>query len=81
MNPETKAILDALLESRKHLEAKLEAMDTKLEAMGTKVEAIATDVMTIKEQVADMSARDQFLTQKTGELEAELFVVKRRQKA
>lgn len=74
MNPETKAILDALRESRQILEAKLQAMDTKLDA-------VAADVTAVKEQLADMGARDRYLTQKTGELEAELFVVKRRQKA
>jgi len=81
LNAETNAILSALMESRKLLESKLEALDNKVEAMNDKLESVAADVAAMKEHLADMSARDQYLMQKTGELEAELFVVKRRQKA
>lgn len=81
MNAELEAILNALLESRKILEAKLDAVDTRLEAIGTRLEAVAVDVAAIKEQIGDMNARDQYFMQKTGELEAELFVLKQRQKA
>ena len=102
MNPESQAILDALLENRKIAEARLDRLDSRLDridsrldgmdsrldgidsrlsAVETKLDAVAVDVAAIKEQLVDMTARDEYLTRKTSELEADLYVVKRRQKA
>jgi chromosome segregation ATPase len=88
LNSETKAILDALLESRKIVEAKLETMDTKLGTMDTKLGTMdtklgtmATDIAEIKERLTDMETIDRHLLHKTAELEADLTLVKRRQKA
>jgi hypothetical protein len=55
LNPETEAILTAILDSRNSIVAKLDAMNnrldatnTKLEATNTKLEAVAADVATVK---------------------------------
>jgi predicted nucleic acid-binding Zn-ribbon protein len=84
MNTELKEILDALMESRAIIEAKLEAMDSRLTDMDVrlanvegKLDAVAADVTTIKGQLGEMNARDQFIIHKMGEVEGDVHVLKK----
>jgi chromosome segregation ATPase len=98
-------ILDALMESRAIIEAKLEGMDARLTGMDArltnmearltslddkvttidtrltnvegKLDAVAADVSTIKGQLGEMNARDQFIIHKMSEVEGDVHVLKK----
>ena len=89
---EIKAMLTAVLEGQQLLAAKLDATNTRLEngldqtnarlgSVEGKVDSLTTEVAAIKDQLQDVSLMVRFLADKFGGLEADVAVLKLKQKA
>jgi|GEM_PF-4848937 len=71
LTTEERGIMTALLEGQRTTEALLKAVLTSLDLLTAEVSAM-------KEQLADVGARERHLVHKTAEIEAEVAVLKQR---
>ncbi len=81
MDAEDKEILRALLAGQQALVATVQGIEARLDRIEATLERVVIDVGVIKEQLKDLEAVDRFMMHRSAEIEAELEVIKRRQKA